>query len=86
VRGRAETEITLSYLSAGSRAGTSGEEGKSGRALTKWKRNGRARPNLNPKLSREDPKTADAKPDQQPTDAGTPSGPPQSPELRNTDA
>jgi hypothetical protein len=45
-----------------------------------------ARPNLSPKLSKEDPKTATARLDQPLVAAEIPNEPPQSPELRNTDA
>jgi hypothetical protein len=59
---------------------------KTGRALTKWKRNGAHALAFSPKLSKEDPKTATARLDQLLAAAGIPNGPPQSPELRNTDA
>jgi hypothetical protein len=59
---------------------------KTGRALTKWRRNGARAQTLVPSLLKEDPKTATARLDQQLAAAGIPNGPPQSPELRNTDA
>ncbi len=59
---------------------------KTGRALTKWKRNGARAQTFSASLLREDPKTATARLDQQLAAAGKPNGPPQSPELRNTDA
>ena len=67
--------------------GRSGQQkGKTGRALTKWKRNGARAQTLSASLLREDPKTATARLDQQLAAAGIPNGPPQSPELRNRDA
>jgi hypothetical protein len=45
-----------------------------------------ARPNPGPKLSKEDPKPANAKPDQPPAPAGIPSERPRSPKLHSTDA
>jgi hypothetical protein len=67
--------------------GRSGQQKKkTGRALTKWKRNGARAQTLSASLLREDPKTATARLDQQLAAAGKPNGPPQSPELRNTDA
>jgi hypothetical protein len=45
-----------------------------------------ARPDLAPNSLKEDPKTATETLDQLPAPAGIPNEPPQSPELRNTDA
>jgi hypothetical protein len=45
-----------------------------------------ARPTLAPNFPKEDPKSATATPDLPLVAAGTPNGPPQSPEPRNTDA
>ena len=59
---------------------------KTGRALDEMEAQRGARPGLSPKLSKEDPKTATARQDQLLVPAGKPNGPPQSPELRNTDA
>jgi len=65
---------------------TSQQKIKIGRALTKWRRNGARAQTLVRRLLKEDPKTATARLDQQLAAAGIPNGPPQSPELRNTDA
>lgn len=87
MRASAEAEVTLGTLVTGIK-----QRRKAGRALTKWKRNGRARPNFSPKpflnglLLKEDPKTVTVRLDQPLAPAGIPNGPPQSPELRNTDA
>ena len=65
---------------------TAQQKEKTGRALTKWKRNGARAQTLSASLLREDPKTATARQDQLLVAAGIPNVPPQSPELRNTDA
>jgi hypothetical protein len=82
VRVSSGAQVTLANFSTR----TFERKGKAGRALTKWKRNGRARPNFSPKLSTADPKTEAARLGQLLAAAETPSGPPQSPEPHNTDA
>jgi hypothetical protein len=57
----------------------------SGRALTKWKRNGARAQTLDPNL-KANLKTAGAKPDRPPVAAEIPNVPPQIPEPHNTDA
>jgi hypothetical protein len=74
VRMSSEAQVTLANLSAR----PSRRNIRIGRGGRSEVATGRARPILAPNLPKEDPKTANAKPDQPPVAAEIPSEPPQS--------